>query len=462
MKLIAEAPCSVFMVGEPLVFTRAGAELPTVPASVRDYDGREVWRGEIAGDRVTLPALGPGYYELQWQVGDTQGVAPFGVVPARPDEPPPDGPLVVDGATAWLCSEAQWEPVARLLRRAGIGWMRERLSWGQVNPEPGKLDWAQYETVADVLQAQGVREYQIFHDSPAWTHPGKDTRCPDDLREVYRFTKAAAAHFRGRILAWEPWNEPDIDFFDQLGDKYAGLQKAAYLGFKAGNPEAPVLSCSFCRGRSGFSDSVFESGIGEYTDIFNFHTYAPLGQYVDNLDLWVGLTREYAIPDRPIWLTEAGIRLVAEDGETLTPEQERVQAEFVPRSFAISLAAGVDKHFFFVLPFYPERGVQFGALHKDGAPRPGLLAIATAARVLGEGRYLGRLAVEPPSVQAYAFDSGTGPVVVLWADEPVEARLSTDLRSVQVVDVVGRERQVRTEGGALTLAVGPSAQYVVG
>ena len=55
--------------------------------------------------------------------------------------------------------------------------MRERLSWGQVNPEEGKLNWDKYQTVADVLAEQGVRAYQIFHDSPGWTHPGKQTRC---------------------------------------------------------------------------------------------------------------------------------------------------------------------------------------------------------------------------------------------------------------------------------------------
>jgi hypothetical protein len=461
MKLTASAPCSVFVTGEKLVFRRTGAGQPAMTCVVQGYDAKEVWRGEVTGAQLTPPELPPGYYELHWQAGDARGVASFGVVPARPDEPPPSGPLAVDGATAWLSAPEQWEPIAKMLRRVGIGWMRERLSWGQVNPADGKVDWDKYQTVADALHAQGVREYQIFHDSPGWTHPGKDTRCPDDLREVYRFTKEAGAHFAGEILAWEPWNEPDISFFDQLGDKYAGIQKAAFLGVRAGNPEARVLSCSFCRGRSGFSDNVFESGIADYMDVFNFHTYTPIAQYVDSLERWVALADTYGVGDRPIWLTEAGIRLPHVERE-LTPENERLQAEFVPRSFAISLASGITRHFFFVLPFYPEGSVQFGAMHKDASPRPALLAIATAVRLLGEGKYLGKLKAEPEAVQAYAFDSGAGPVAVVWAAEPTDAKLPTAARSVQVTDVVGRERQVQTDGGTLALPVGPSAQYVVG
>jgi len=461
MTLIGRAPCNVFATGDPLVFDGPAGGIPQLTCVVRDYDGREVWRGEVANQPLVVPARPTGYYEIEWQAGEAKGKTTFGVIPARPNEPPPSGPLAVDGATAWLCSPDQWEPVAQMLRRAGIGWMRERLAWGAVGAEPGKLNWDRYQTVADTLSAVGVREYQIFHDSPAWTHPGKDTRCPDDLRDVYRFTKEASRHFAGQILAWEPWNEPDISFFDQLGDKYAGLQKAAFLGFRAGNPEALVLSCSFCRGRSAFSDNVFESGSGRYMDVFDFHTYNPIDSYADTIKSWVDLARTYGVGERPIWLTEAGVRLEHTDQE-LTPERERTQAEFIPRSFAISLAGGVDRHFLFVLPFYPEGPIQFGALHRDATPRPALLAIATAVRVLGEGRFLGKLPVEGEGCEALVFGTGRERVAVVWAAKPVEATLPVSADRVRVIDLIGREREAVADAGKLTLAVGPAAHYILG
>ncbi len=462
MSLEPAAPCGIFMVGEPIVFTSAEGNEAELSCVVRDYDGQEVWEGAAVDGRVAIPPQPPGHYTLGWRAGEQTGTSSFGVIPARPDEKPPPGPLAVDGATAWLSGADQWEPIARMLRRTGIGWMRERLSWGQVAPEEGKLDWGKYQTVADILDDQGVRVYQIFHDSPGWTHPGKQTRNPDDLRHVYRFTKEAANHFRGHILAWEPWNEPDIGFFDQLGDKYAGIQKAAYLGFKAGRPDVQVLLCSLCRGHSAFSDSIFECGVADYMDVFNFHTYSPIERYVETIRSWVELAERYGVGERPVWLTEAGIRLLHKEGEELTPELERTQAEFVPRSFAISLAGGVDKHFFFVLPFYPERGVQFGAMRKDLAPRPGLVAIATAARLLGDGRFLGKLALEPEGCEAYVFHNGKERVAVVWATEAVEARLPVAAETVRIADLVGREREAEGQDGSVTLQVSPAAQYVVG
>jgi len=457
---IGAAPGNVFLEGEPLAFTVADAP-PGLSVAVVDYDGREVAQGQLNGNALTVPAQPRGYYELHWQAGDQKGHASFGVLAGRPDEPPPSGPLNVDSASAWLCSPQQWEPIAKMLRKAGIGWVRERLAWAEVAPAEGKLNWGKYDTVADALQKQGIREYQIFHDSPGWTHPGKETRCPDDLREVYRFCQAAAAHYQGKILAWEPWNEPDIGFFDQAGDKYSGIQKAAYLGLKAGNPEAQVLSCSLCRGRSGFSDSIFECGIADYLDIFNFHTYAPIQHYMDTLNSWVGMTKEYGIADRPIWLTEAGIGLPFTPGneaKELTPDSERAQAQFVPRSFATSLAAGVDRHFFFVLPFYPEGIIQFGALHRDLSPRPSFIAIATAARLLGTGRYLGKL---PGECEGYLFDNGERVVAVAWANEPKEAKIPVGVQRVRVADLLGREEDAEAPGGILSLKVGPAARYIL-
>ncbi len=465
LTLSSAAPGNIFLAGEPLEFALAGPGAPQATFAVRDYDGHEVSSGQSRpkgdGAAVALPALGPGYYELTCRAEGAEVTASFGVLRSREGPPAQDWPLAVDGATAWLARPHQWQPLAEMLRRAGIGWVRERLSWGEVNPQPDKLDWGKYDTVAETFSAAGIRVYQIFHDSPGWTHPkGKHTRCPDDLREVYKFTKAAGAHFKGEIFAWEPWNEPDIGFFPDLGDRYAAVQKAAYLGFRAGGAEAPVLLCSLCRGHSAFSDNIFEAGVADYFEIFNFHTYSPLARYVQTIEGWMKLTRDYGVGDRPVWLTEAGIRLPGKP-KLLSAEDQRKQAEFVPRSFAISLAGGVDHHFFFVYPNYLERGVQFGSLHPDLTPYPGFIAIATAVQTLRQGRYLGRLEV-PEGASAYVFHTGEQRVAVVWSDKPQKVKLPVAAQEVTIRDLVGRDRAARAAGGVVELEAGPAAQYVLG
>jgi len=306
--------------------------------------------------------------------------------------------------------------------------------------------------------------YQIWHDAPGWTHPGdNNTRNPQDLRDVYRFTKRVAEHYKGRVAAWEVWNEPDIGFWPDLGDTFAGLQKAAYLGFKAGDPDLPVLQGSFCRGYCAFDESLFESGLAEYFDIFNWHIYAPPAAYRGVLSRYLELLERYKCADRPVWLSEAGIRLEADepDGE-LSADLERLQAEFVPKSFASSLAAGVDRHFFFVYPFYLENGVQFGALHKDLSPRPGFVAIAAALDALGDARYLGKYEVGTDKVTILAFDSGEGVVLVAWADEGASVDLDLGTDGFTLSDEIGRRTPATSPGGKYTAELTSAPVYLMG
>ncbi len=449
-------PGNLFAFGEKVAVQ---VEAKSVEWRVVDLDGAEVAKGKGAIEIANLPH---GYYELTAKAGESTAKLPFGVVSEHSATPPPSGRLNVDGATAWLERQGRHEAIAQMLRMTGIGWVRERFSWAGTEPEKGKVDWKQYDATADAFAKQGVRVYQIFHDSPAWSHGGrKNTRNPADLRDAYAFAKRLAEHYKGRVQAWEVWNEPDIFFWPDLSDTYAGLQKAAYLGFKAGDPSLPVLLGSFCRGHCAFDENLFDAGVRDYFDIFNWHIYAPPEAYPATLGRYLELLKRHGCDGRPVWLTEAGIRLQATepDGE-INAADERRQADFVPKSFAWSLAAGTDNHFFFVLPYYLEHGVQFGALRKDLTPRPGFIAIAAAVDILGEARFLG--VRQEGGFTAMAFHNGRERVLIVWSNAPREVELPIAAETVVVANVVGRRSEREAAGGRLKLAVGPSPQYVIG
>jgi len=469
MLLRTERPGNLFAHGKKVVVHVEARGAKSLDWRVTDCDGQEVGAGRAgsaAGKAmIEIRDLPRGYYEVSAKAGTRKAKLALGVVTDHSATDPPSGRLNVDGATAWLERKGRHETLARMLRMVGIGWVRERFSWGATEPQKGKVRWQQYDAVADAFTKHGVRVYQIFHDSPGWSHGGKKgTRNPQDLRDVYRFAKRLAEHYQGRVRAWEVWNEPDIFFWPDLGDTFAGVQKAAYLGFKAGDPKLPVLLGSFCRGYCAFDEGLFEAGISEYFDIFNWHTYLPPAHYPATLSRYLELLKRYGCGDRPVWLTEAGIRLQArEPGGELNAADERRQADFVPKSFAWSLAAGTDRHFFFVYPYYLERGVQFGSLRKDLSPRPGFIAIAAAVDTLGEARYLGCYASpRKDGFTALAFHNGSRRVLVLWSSKPREVELSVAVKRVALANVVGRRESRTTKGGRLKLSVGPSPRYVIG
>jgi len=459
LRVSSDAPGNLFIEGEQIQFT---ADPDKLDYRLIDYQGEDIRSGQAKDRRIALGPLPCGYYELTCSVGQQTVTVPFGVI-AKP-KPTATARIAVDGATAWLCKPDQWPVVAKMLRRAGITWVRERFTWSEVQPKEGMdFQWGKYDTVATLLADQKVNVYQIFHDTPAWTHPSEGkTRNPDDLRTVYRFAKAAGRHFAGRIQAWEVWNEADIEFWPDLADRFAGLQKAAYLGFKAGAPDVKVLLVSLCQGPTNFSRNLFACGVADYYDIFNFHIYNSPANYPKTAADYLNLLNQHQVAGRPAWLTEAGIRLLGDKNGDLSKKDLTRQAEFIPTSLVMSLASGVDRHFVFVLPWYLENGVQFGLLRRDLTPHPAMIALAVAANSLGEANYLGRLPSLPPGVEARLFNTGEATVAAVWAEKTESLDLPVGSEEVQLVGLMGDRKQLKATHGRLRLEVGRATQYVVG
>jgi hypothetical protein len=233
--------------------------------------------------------------------------------------------------------------------------------------------------------------------------------------------------FRGRIQAWEPWNEANVESFGgHTIDEMCAHQKAAFLGYRAGDPEA-IVGWNATAGvpARAHARGILESEAWPYFDTYNIHTYDPPHTYLEN---WAP-AREAAC-GRPLWITESDRGIKYATGGPwfdLAPLDERRKAEFMAQSYASSLFAGAARHFHFILGNYQEssNGVQFGLLRLDFTPRPAYVALAAVGRLLAGARCLGRL---PPAGEPHAHiiafrarpDGHERDVLVGWAEKPVD------------------------------------------
>jgi hypothetical protein len=454
-------PGNVFLLGEDVNIT-----LPkkTVGKAVSWFlldDHRVVIRKGSIDDKkpdskssLEAGRLGIGWYRIEFldaagKLADWTTVA----VLARLAEPvPQDSPVCVDSATSWFARSdpVRQERFAQLAALAGVNWIRDRMSWGGFQREPDKLpENTTYDSAATLQARCGLKILQVFHDTPGWALneqlDGKRRyrRFPRDLRLLYKFCKAMAQRYKGRVLAWEPWNEANIIMFGgHTIDEMCAHQKAAYLGYKAGNPNLTVCWNVFAgAGTRLHTEGVLENETWPYFETYNIHSYQKPEDYLKQF----APAREAAC-GRPIWITECGIRLLSKTGRPwseLSQEDEIKQAEFIARSYASSLFAGVNRHFFFILGNYPESGVQFGLLRNDQTPRPGYVALAALGRFLAGATCLGRwIPEEKPSVRAYAFhsqpDGRQKDVLVIWAEKPTTWSPPKSLPIEAVYDYLGR------------------------
>ena len=451
-RALAWHPGNVFVAGETVSVAAPPGEGETWQAV--DYEGKTVAQGPVKEGRAEVGPLGVGYYE----VGRGTGRVSVGVLARLRAPTPLDSPIGADVAMAWLVSPEQRESVASLCALAGLNRVRDRMDWAEMEPRRGDFAPAnRYDESVRLQAAAGLQVLQVCHRSPAWANPN-NKRFPLDLRDTYALHRALARRWQTEVAAFEPWNEADIDEFGgHTGSEMASLQKAAWLGVKAGNPKATSCLNVFALHRRTTLEDLQDNEAWACFDTFNLHHYEPFSGYPS---LYADFRAVSA--GRPLWVTECSLPVKWRGDARLqepSPEDLRLQSRRAPITYALAVHEGAEAVFYFILPHFVEGQTQFGVLRKDLTPRPAFLALAAAGRLLASARPLGRLQAEDPAVQAYLFDAKpdgqSAKVLVAWSDE--ERSLELPQAPEAIFDHLGRAQNA--SAGMLKLGAAP--QFIV-
>ena len=384
-------PGNIYLEGDTVVVAVPSAASSAVTWQFIDDSNQVVAAGDM--NDVSVDGLGIGWYWVSFRDGSDQEIAhTTATVLAELQAPvPQDSPVCVDMATAWFYDTTlEWQKYSNIATLAGINVIRDRIRWREMEPskEVFTTAYTKYDETADIQTAMGLKVLQVFHDKPSWS-PVYGEACPEDLRDLYKFCKEMAIRFKGRVHAWEPWNEGNCSGFGGMTiDELVNLQKAAYLGFKAGEPETVVCWNAYS---GGFDElhimGTFKNEAWSYFDTYNAHTYGCIEGYNSKFDL---LRR--AACGKPIWITEAERGDIDGIGPgpwyDLDIEHESLRAEFMAQSYATAIYSGVNRHFFFILgsfSSYPR------LLRLDFTPRAGYTALAAVGRFMAGAKPIGRI-----------------------------------------------------------------------
>ncbi|MGB9598031.1 MAG: hypothetical protein ACPL7B_17225, partial [Candidatus Poribacteria bacterium] len=185
---------------------------------IADYYGKNVYKGKIntGKSELDLGKFQKGYYLLTVKSENETKKIHFAIVPS-PDSRPDmsDSTIASDVAMSWLVKPEHFDDLAKLIKLAGIVWVRDRINWGEVEIARGRFaENTKYDLSADIQTKNGLKVYQVFHATPGWAQEAKSSHSfPDDLRDIYNFASEMARRYKGKVLAWEVWNEPDITVF---------------------------------------------------------------------------------------------------------------------------------------------------------------------------------------------------------------------------------------------------------
>ena len=477
----SEAPSNVFQ-GEPVTLVAEACEQAPcrVEATLHNFWdkmlGSYQWSvsGPASTYRLDFDRLDPGYYELRWRAAggagflDREGTTRFCILPPLEEAPIRPAAMAIDGALSWFYRGEELGRACEMCRRLGVQVIRDRLNWDQIEPERGGFDPSLIETSTKVQNGAGMEVYQDFSSTPPWAvaAPGPPRSLPDDPLDLYRIMKTAAAYFAGRIDYWEIWNEPyHPTHFRGRPDEYVSYLKAAYLGLRAGNPEAVVLTASFNTSPGLWEHRIFENGALEYADIYNFHSYGRREEVVSNI---VAHKQEMLDAGHrlPMWLTEDGSKSRRDVHGSELVGQQRCAWYAVERA-VMTFAEGVDRYFYFAFPeMYEGAEGPWGLVAEDLTPKPTYVACGALRRMLGRARYLGSVVLSPGKLPGYLFGRGDGSaVIVVFPEKQRHIRVPGAGAATRPVDIMGNDRELphivteehvlEVETGVFPLFIGP-------
>jgi hypothetical protein len=154
------------------------------------------------------------------------------------------------------------ERLLNMVNDLNFGWITQQVEWKETEIPKGVFYWGELDRIVNSALQHNVKVLLSVVKAPSWATGGFNG-FPKDPIDIYDFMKAMADHFKGRVQAYMIYNEQNLT--GESGDvnpgRYVEVLKQAYLGVKASDPSAIVLTGALAP--TGINDPLGERGAGE-------------------------------------------------------------------------------------------------------------------------------------------------------------------------------------------------------
>jgi hypothetical protein len=296
--------------------------------------------------------------------------------PSGPTPLPPPVPKPGYGVQVHLFAGDMGETL-RWAQGLGVGWVKQQVTWHTIEHGPDNFEWEPLDRAVEACAGFGFKLLLSVVHAPDWTRVSElETGPPADYAEFGRFMGQLATRYRGRVAAYELWNEPNLarewrgDTLDPA--RFVALVAEGATAVRAADPDVLVISgapavTGINDGVEAIDDRVFlrgmyEAGVAQWVDGIGAHPYGfanppdeswqdsahvasshndhPSFFFRDTLEDYHAIMTAYGDTGRQIWVTEFGWpstermgRMDATGWEYGRQVSEAQQADYVVRAF---------------------------------------------------------------------------------------------------------------------------------
>lgn len=148
-------------------------------------------------------------------------------------------------------------PIFGSITGMGFGWVKQQVEWAVYEPSKGNYNWGELDRFVNSANAAGVRVLFSVLRSPLWANSSNDGP-PRNFNDLGDFMAALASRYKGRVHAYEVWNEQNLAR-EWVGhglsaSRYVELLRISYSRIKAADPGAVVVAGALTP--TGLNDGV--------------------------------------------------------------------------------------------------------------------------------------------------------------------------------------------------------------
>ena len=273
------------------------------------------------------------------------------ITPTPTATPVPKPDIGVQGQFVGPDGDAGIQSAANL----GVGWIKQQVDWNSVEYARGLYRWGELDQVVTEAQQRGLKIMFSVVRAPGFSRPEpvEEDGPPSDFTIFRDFMHALSTRYKGRVAAYELWNEPNLRRewrgFDLSAEKFVELITEGAEGVRQGDPNAVIIGGA--PAVTGIDDKInaiddriflremIAADVGDLVDAIGVHPYGaanppeeraadathlrssyndhPSFFFLDTLEDYRKILIESNI-DKPLWVTEFGWPSVENFGEVDT------------------------------------------------------------------------------------------------------------------------------------------------
>jgi hypothetical protein len=326
-----------------------------------------------------------------------------------------------------------FEDLYYLVENTNIRWARVDFVWNEIEPQKNFFNFYFYDNLYLEAKEKGVNLLPVLGYTALWASSASENIVedrhlypPKNLSDYANFVYQVVNRYKEGIKYWEIWNEENTSVFWKPFPNpkiYAKLLKLSYISAKKADPDCKIVFGGTAGVDLKFIESVIKEIGTNYFDVIAIHPYAPLSYppeksgLVENIRKLKALLEKYKCK-KPIWITEIGWPTHIGVKYGWIGVSEETQANYLVRSYILSLKEGVEKIFWYDFRNDGEDKTYFehnqGLLNFDYTPKSSFYAYLTLSGILEKSKFL-KDASWSKRYRCYIFKKGDKIIASVWS-----------------------------------------------